>query len=67
MTFAQLKRPPRHIHFTCDGCSSEFLETEEFTLREAMPVLRDAHWHVAEIDGEYNHYCPGCARRLGID
>lgn len=63
----QRKKIPRTVDVSCDGCSSEFLETSSHTFRDAMADARDAGWVAAESDGKWSHYCPGCARRLGID
>lgn len=65
--FIQSKKPPRFISVTCDGCSSEFLETEAFSYREASLAMHDAGWATTQIKGKFSHYCPGCAVRLGID
>jgi hypothetical protein len=65
--FIQSKKPPKVISFSCDRCSSEFLETEDFTLRDAVATLRENNWATAQLDGKFTHYCPGCAVKLGVD
>jgi hypothetical protein len=65
--FIQARKPPRFINVTCDGCSSEFLETEALDYREASLAMQAANWATAQVKGKFSHYCPGCAVRLGID
>jgi hypothetical protein len=63
----QSNKPPRFINATCDGCSSEFLETEALDYREASFAMQEAGWVTTQIKGKFSHYCPGCAVQLGID
>jgi GH25 family lysozyme M1 (1,4-beta-N-acetylmuramidase) len=55
------------VAFSCDGCSETTDETDS-QFGEAWDEARAAGWVSArDEDGEYEHYCPECARRLGID
>jgi hypothetical protein len=66
LMFMQSKKPPKVISFSCDGCSAEFLETDDYTLRDAAMTLRENNWATAQHNGEFKHYCHGCAVKLGI-
>lgn len=64
---SQRKKIPRTVDITCDECSSKFLETKAFNFRDASTEMREAGWVSAEIEGEWEHFCPECARKMGID
>lgn len=66
MSFSRRKSIPKVIDFTCDGCSSEFLETTAYELRGAMGELAEAGWHHVTIGDEHEHFCPGCSKRMKI-
>jgi hypothetical protein len=62
------KTIPKVYSFTCDGCPSEFLETDRYFYDAAMSQFRDAHWVTVQVPGKgYQQFCPGCARKLGVD
>jgi hypothetical protein len=51
----QSNKPPRFINATCDGCSSEFLETEALDYREASFAMQEAGWVTTQIKGKFSH------------
>jgi hypothetical protein len=62
------KTIPKVYSFTCDGCSSEFLETDCYFYDAALARFRDAGWVTLKPPGKgYQQFCPGCAKRLGVD
>jgi hypothetical protein len=63
------KTIPKVFSFSCDGCASEFLETDTYSFDRAMMTFRAERWVNSTPlgGGKQLHYCPGCAKRMGID
>lgn len=54
------------VAFSCDGCP-ETHESETDVFRDALEEARAAGFVVAEVRGEYHHYCAACAKERRID
>jgi hypothetical protein len=56
-----LDRVKGEIVWVCDGDGcDEVLETGTDDFEQARGELRAERWDTRKVDGEWNHYCPGC-------
>jgi hypothetical protein len=54
------------VAISCDECPETFeMDTPDF--HETWAAAKDEGWVGLSMDGEYQHHCPGCAKKLGTD
>ena len=51
------------VTLNCDTCS-DYIETEQNQLEEALEVAKTNGWHIMKIANDWKHVCPECYRKL---
>jgi hypothetical protein len=52
------------VAFSCDECPMT-IETGKPGFHQAVEYIRDQGWATAFWEGEYQHHCPECAKKMG--